>query len=247
MPTAPYDAIADWYDQQVREGALLHELVVPALLAMAGELRDVNVCDLACGQGVVSRLLADHGARVTGVDLSERLFSIARREEATNPRSIHYLQEDAQVGATLTDENFDGVVCNMALMDFPDLDAALRTTYRILRPHGWFVCSMTHPWTQAPYRAGVVRDVTGADGGVARLSGEYFAEGFWQPADAPGLRGRVGTHHRTLSTLVNALAHAGFAITQLEEPQATDALAERLPLYRNLPAALLIRGEKRGA
>jgi ubiquinone/menaquinone biosynthesis C-methylase UbiE len=240
VSTPAYDQIAEWYDEQVRTGKLIHDLVVPALLAAPGEVAGQHICDLACGQGVIARQLARQGAQVVGIDLSERLLEIARSAEAAVPLHIIYQRDDAQQCQSLASASFDGVVCNMALMDIADLAATVRAVHRILRPRGWFAFSVTHPCIQMPGSAWNRRD----DGTIIRESGTYFAEGFWMPAPGPGVRGRIGAHHRTLSTYVNSLVQAGFHIQSISEPRASGDLAERFPGYRSLPAALVISALK---
>ena len=240
MSDATYDAIANWYDEYVRTEPLLYEVVIPATLRLVeetGSLDGAVICDLACGQGVVARELALRGAYVTGIDISEGMLALARSQPVAARHGISWRLDDAQVGRTLADASFDGVACNMSLMDIPDLAAALRTVARILRPGGWFVCSITHPCVQAPHSSWVTR----ADGTVARESGDYFAEGFWRPVGAPGVRGRVGAYHRTLSSYLNALGAAGLTLDRALEPPATEALIAKTPGYRALPPALLLR------
>src|SRR5262249_11419528 len=115
---AAFDGIADWYDAQPRGDGLrpFHTLAIGALLELAGDLRGQEVCDLACGQGILTRELARGGARVTGVDISERLLEIARREESVTPLGITYRHDDAHGLATLPDGCFDAVTCNLALI-----------------------------------------------------------------------------------------------------------------------------------
>ena len=243
MTNAAYDAIADWYDEYVRTEPLLYEVVMPAALQLieeTGSLAGAVICDMACGQGVLARELANRGAYVTGIDISERLLALARSQPVTTAHAISWRLDDAQVGRTLADASFDGVVCNMALMDIPDMAAALHTVARILRPSGWFVLSITHPSIQMPHSSWVTRP----DGTVARESGDYFAEGFWRPESAPGVRGRVGAHHRTLSGYLNALCDAGLTLDRALEPVASAALIAKAPGYRALPPALLLRCRK---
>lgn len=149
-PDAAYDAIADWYDARVRDGSLLHDLVIPGVLGLAGDLVGRSVCDLACGQGVIARELARGGASVVGIDLSGRMLKIARRDEVAEPLGISYRRGDIQDPDVLAGETFDGVVCGMALMDVPDAGAAMRAAHRLLRPGGWFVWAVTHPCFQTP-------------------------------------------------------------------------------------------------
>ena len=100
---------------------------------------------LACGQGQDARLLARLGARVTAVDVSAEMLRHARRHEEAAPRGIAYVECDAHELAAFADESFDGVLCHMALMDIPDLDAATRSVARVLGDGGWFVFSIVHP------------------------------------------------------------------------------------------------------
>jgi ubiquinone/menaquinone biosynthesis C-methylase UbiE len=245
MTTAPYDAIADWYDEYVRTQPLLVDVVIPVVLRLCeatGDLAGQRVCDWACGQGVVARHLARRGAAVVGIDISERLLEIARRvDDPDHP--ITYRQDDAQVATTLGEAEFDGVVCNMALMDIPDLAATVRAVARVLRPGGWFVCAITHPCVQMPASGWVTR----AEGQVVRGSGDYFAEGFWRPGNGPGVRGRVGAQHRMLSTYLNALVQAGLAIERVVEPQGTASLIQQMPGYQHVPVAFIAGCRKGGS
>src|SRR5436190_21100760 len=106
QPASAYDEIADWYDDSVKSRSLIHELVLPPLFNLIGNVEGLRVCDLACGQGVVARHLAKSGAAVVGVDTSARLLDIARRYEAEEPLGIVYRQDDAQRLATLPDAAF---------------------------------------------------------------------------------------------------------------------------------------------
>src|SRR5579872_6073798 len=123
MTTPRYDQIADWYNESIRSGSLIHDLVVPNLLNLAGDIQGKHVCDLACGQGVISRQLAHMGASVVGVDIAEKMLEYARRDEEMEPLGIVYLHDDAQTVSSIADATFDGAVCNMSLMDVTDVSA----------------------------------------------------------------------------------------------------------------------------
>src|ERR1017187_5179441 len=108
MTTARYDSIASWYDESIRSGSLIHDLVVPVLLELTGDIRGQRVCDLACGQGVIARQLARRGASVVGVDVAEKMLEFARRSEEREPLRITYLHDDAQILSSIADATFDG-------------------------------------------------------------------------------------------------------------------------------------------
>src|SRR5262249_23203468 len=97
MTFAQYDAIAGWYDDFVRgAGAWFHDLAIGGLLDLAGEFAGLEVCDLACGEGVLARALARRGAAVIGIDISRPLLDLARRKETEEPLGVSYQLDDAQ-------------------------------------------------------------------------------------------------------------------------------------------------------
>ena len=124
-------------------------------------------------------------------------------------------------------------------MDIDDVTACLGSVARVLRPEGWFVFSVTHPCFPTP-SLGWGR----VDAELEREISDYFAEGFWRRDNPTGVRGRVGSHHRTLSTYVNALISSGLRLEQVYEPRTPDDLAERIPGYREVPPFLAARCSK---
>ena len=170
-----HDDIAEWYDQWVGTYSMRDDPFFAAVEALMGDVAGRRICDLACGQGRVSRYLAGQGAHVVGIDLSAKLLEIARCHEEELPRGIEYLLADAQ---SLDDEEvgtFDGVVCFMALMDIPDLAPTINSVARILRPDGWFVFSILHPCFHTS-QSGEMMSPEGA----VRTIRSYFVEGYWR-------------------------------------------------------------------
>ena len=239
MTRAAYDDIAGWYDEAIRSGPLdlFSDFAIGVVLGLVGEVRGRGVCDLACGQGILRRRLAELGAEVIGIDASEGMLALARRYDGEEPRGIMYLRGDAQELGDVEVAAFDGVVCNLALMDIHDLEATLRTVACILRPGGWFVFSITHPCFPTPSLGWTCR----VDEVSAREIPDYFTEGFWRRDNPEGVRGRVGSHHRTLSTYVGAVVRAGLTIERFVEPRATEDLVERVPGYGEVPPFLAVR------
>ena len=78
------------------------------------------------------------------------MIELAGRYEAARPLGIRYLVDDAQSLASLGDESFDLVVCQLALMDIPDLEAVLAAVARVLKEGGSFVFVIGHPCFLAP-------------------------------------------------------------------------------------------------
>jgi SAM-dependent methyltransferase len=222
--------IADWYDQLIASGSGPHETALECTMQLAGHVAGQRVLDTACGQGLASRALARAGARVTGIDASSRMLENARRLEAEEPLGVEYLSDDARTLSTQADASADGVTCQLGLMDIPDLEPTLRAVHRVLRPGRWFVFVIGHPCFLAPEAVTVAHP----DGTPGRLVAGYFNERFWRSSNPHGVR-RAGNHHRMLSTYLNALLAAGFAIDAVAEPAPAPLLARQQPEYSSVP------------
>jgi 2-polyprenyl-3-methyl-5-hydroxy-6-metoxy-1,4-benzoquinol methylase len=118
---------ADWRVQVGADGDSNRRLNSdPVLWEFAGDVRGLAVLDAGCGTGYLSRKLRDRGARVTGVDLAERMVEIAR---ADHP-DIDFRVDSCTELATLGDGEFDLVIANYVLMDTHDLGATMRAFAR---------------------------------------------------------------------------------------------------------------------
>lgn len=224
--------IAGWYDELVERGSGPHETALATLLALVPPVEGRAVLDVGCGTGLATRALAAAGATVTGTDASPAMLDRARAHDATTP----YVLDDARTLAAFGTATVDGVTCQLALMDIPDLDAALASIHRVLRPGGWFAFVIAHPCFLGP-GAG---PTTLADGRRAVAVPAYLDERFWRSANPQGVR-RAGQHHRTLATYLNALVAAGFALEEVVEPRASALLAEQQPVYAEVPIVLAAR------
>ena len=234
--------IAGWYDELIERGSGPHDTALRCLLDLVppGALTEATVLDLACGTGLASRALAAEGAaQVVGVDSSAEMIELARRHSPSageaGGRPPTYVVDDAQELASLDDDGFDGVTCQLALMDIPDLDRTLAAVRRVLRPGGWFVFVIGHPCFLVPEaRPTLVGDRPGVT-----VTG-YFDERFWRSTNPHGVR-RAGNHHRRLGTYLNAAVGAGFTIAAVAEPPASPLLAAQNPLYAQVPIAFAAR------
>jgi 2-polyprenyl-3-methyl-5-hydroxy-6-metoxy-1,4-benzoquinol methylase len=238
VAVSAYDEIAEWYDAWV-DGPIEEDPYLREVRSLMGEIAGQRICDLACGQGRVARYMAGQGAHMVGIDLSGKLLEIARWHEAEQPLGIEYRQADARALSGVGDGAFDGVICNMALMDIAGLDPTLRSVARILRPGGWFAFSILHPCYNTA-RSGEMATPEGA----GRFVGAYFVEGWWRSDSRTGPPGKVGAYHRTLSSYFNGLIGAGLTLERVCEMQATGDLAEKWPGWAEVPAVLLARCRK---
>ena len=234
MNTTPYDRIADWYDEKIREVWGSHATTLPYLFDLTGDIAALDVCDVACGQGTIARKLAEAGGRVVGVDTSKRLLGMAQSQEDAQPLGIKDLPDDAQRLTSIPDDSFDLVTCTWALMDIDDLASCLQSVERVLRKGGTFVCCIAHPCFTGPAAA---RTETGY------VVGNYLSEGFWVSDNPDGLRNKVDANHRIVSTYINELVAAGLIIERLLEPSRVHG-GSQLTDAGQVPGALYMRCRK---
>lgn len=108
-------------------------------LHVAGHLPGARrVCDVGCGYGGTSRLLAERfGVEVTGVTVSRRQAEWAREQPVDGPAPTFLLSDWLDAG--LPDASFDGVVAIESLSHMADKERAFAECARVLEPGGRLV------------------------------------------------------------------------------------------------------------
>ena len=92
----------------------------------------MQILELGCGTGYLTKKLAGTGASVTAIDISPELLKVARAECAD--ANVNFMVENA-CAMTFPDETFDSVIGSSVLhhLDVPRVLAEIR---RVLRPGG---------------------------------------------------------------------------------------------------------------
>ena len=106
----------------------------PHLVDAAGVAPGQAVLDVACGTGIAARAAADRmggQGKVVGLDLNEAMLAVARRLRS----DIEWRQGDAGE-LPFPAGSFDVVLCQAALMFFPDPAKALREMARVVTAAG---------------------------------------------------------------------------------------------------------------
>jgi SAM-dependent methyltransferase len=172
------------------------------LLADIAEVRaGQSVLDVACGTGIVARTVTPRvtgTGRVVGVDLNDGMLAVARRVAP----DLEWRQGDV-TALPFVDGSFDAVLCQMALMFFPDRTAALREMARVGRPGG--VVALTVPASldeQPAYGPFVEMAARVAGAEALSLLGTYWACG-------------------DLRELLNTVTGAGLAVTEIRTHAGT--------------------------
>ncbi len=143
-----YSKIVDGYEQATKR-ELRKYTSDYTWVKLLGDLKGKRALDLACGEGVSSRLLRDLGAEeVVGVDISEKLISKAAVEEKriNSDRSIEYAIGD--IANLPIKGKFDVITGAMAL-HYSDSEEMMRKIIsgvkNNLESGGFFYASIANP------------------------------------------------------------------------------------------------------
>jgi SAM-dependent methyltransferase len=122
-------------------GVHLYDTIVSWAPIRPGE----QVIDLGCGSGgatrAISRAVGPEGM-VVGIDSSPECVALAQAR--TDPElPVLYRRGDMQRLGTVPDRAFDCAVASLALEQLDDLRPVLAEVFRVLRPGGRFVASVT--------------------------------------------------------------------------------------------------------
>lgn len=196
----------------------------PAFLRFVGDLKGKTVLDAGCGEGYNTRLLAELGARVTGVDISSKMIEFALEEEQNRTLGICYEVASFSDLSLFEDESFDVVVSFMALMDCPNYEGAVKEVLRVLRHGGELVFSVTHPCFMTR-GFGWIEDEQGS---IKLTVSDYFNSEPWVenwgfsdiPDPEQATQFAVPVFPKTFSEYLNVLVRTGFILSAIEEPRA---------------------------
>jgi SAM-dependent methyltransferase len=170
-----------WSQAYDEPGNPAFDMDEPVITDILDGLSAGDALDAACGTGRISRLLADRGHRVLGVDSSPEMLAGARArvpEGTFQPGDLTALAVPAA--------STDLVVCALALTHVRDLTPVLAEFTRVLRPGGHVVLSDMHPETVL---RGMIPSPGGPDGRPARvISYRHSIGDYVRAAVSAGLR-----------------------------------------------------------
>jgi 2-polyprenyl-3-methyl-5-hydroxy-6-metoxy-1,4-benzoquinol methylase len=243
---------AEFWDERMAEGNdFFNILVWPAVERLLRPREGDRLLDVACGNGVTSRRLANAKASVTAFDFSEAMINLARKRNGQ--ADIDYRIIDATNREKLLElgvASFDGALCNMALMDMADIGPLMNALPSLLRPDGRFVFSVVHPCFNNPaaVQMGELEDRAGAIVTTYSVKISRYLTPYTQVGLA--MHGQPVPHpyfHRPLCALLAPALQAGLVLDAIEECAfPPEHVAGSTPLswngrFSEIPAALAVR------
>lgn len=135
--TAIFDSFAASFDQKLESLSYqAPQLVANAVATMLGPpMKNLAVLDAGCGTGLCGLLIAPYAARLTGVDLSTGMLTVARTRHIYD----ELVTGDLETFLDAHPETFNLVVSADTLVYFGELRGVFASAARSLRPGGLLV------------------------------------------------------------------------------------------------------------
>ena len=213
---------------------------------------DSHILDIACGNGLTTRRLAELGAQVTAFDFSSNLIEKAKVRTARYASSITYHVIDATDESqllSLGEGKYDSALSNMALFDMANIETLFQTLPKLLKPNGTFIFSITHPAFNNASSAHVVEETD--DHGEMKIVYSIKVSRYMTPHHQRGL----ALHNqpkpqvyfeRPLQYYLNLCFKNGFVLDGFEERAFPPETPQSHPLgwggkFSELPAVIVAR------
>ena len=188
------------------------------------------IVDAGCGTGSLASIIQSEGnVKVVGFDPSERSIRLARNDYPSTSFKVSYLSDFSRLNVGTADV----VVGNMLIMNLPNLRESCKDLVDLLKPNGFLILTLIHPYTWSKYW-----DYDDAD--WFEYDSEIFVRAGWRISVDLNPSRYMATHiHRPLHTYVNEFLGAGVAVRELAELGDTTRSRSGVP-YRKFPRFLLL-------
>ncbi len=237
MPQKPialedYEALADRYAKliEIKPHNAYYER--PATLSLLPNVINKRILDAGCGPGKYTEILCDKGAKVVAFDISPKMVAYAKQR--VGERAEIFCADLTEPFKFAGDGSFDGVLAPICLDYIEDWVGTFKEFYRILKPHGFFIFSINHPFVDYQKNKSI----------------NYFAleaisekwTGFGKPFII------IHKFRRSMGYVISTIVNTNFIIDQFLEPIPTQEFARVLPKdyeeIKHRPGFLCIRCRK---
>jgi len=247
-----WEELAEFWDAHTHSGNdFYHKIVAPIARELLQLKSSHRILEVACSSGLFSRELAQEVECVTATDVSQRFIQIAK-ERSNNIKNLTFSVLDATQASQIRNlgrNKFNGAVCNMALMDMPEIAPLFEGLSYVLERGSHFVVTLLHPCFNSPglnfFMESSIKDnqiVTQKGMKVSHYLTSVTFEQF-------GILGQPTPHyffHRSLQDILNPAFNHGWVLDGLKEqtlpyePESAGAPLTRQN-FPEIPAVLGLR------
>ncbi len=222
-----WEQIAYWYADLINEGEYppRKNIIDPVIKNLIMRLNPKTVFDAGCGEGYMSRFMAEKGIMVVGGDISTRMIEVAMEKERARSYGIKYFTVNLEdISKNLISYSFDLILCHLVLMNVVNLQKVFANFYKLLSNDGSVIISITHPFPLEKESQWFSEEVVDNNHSYFDIFWKFTT--FYDNAGYPSPV-KVLTCHRPLHKYFDSLKTAGFLVSDIIEPKSNT----RIPLY----------------
>jgi len=236
-----YDDLAEVFHEKRTKEKHFNELMeMPLSLSLLGNVKGKKILDAGCGTGISSKILAQKGAKVTGIEISKKMLDIA--EEYCKGFEIKF--DKGSIDELLyEDGSFDTILASLVIHYFEDPTKVFKEFHRVLKKDGILVFSTNHPVNSC------IDEFTEYKNKPAIVVSDYFTRRkFYWTSKRMG-NAKIPSIHFTFEDLFDFILNNGFQIENLKESQlpkeAEKILGKgRYNHWKNIPTFVVFKCKK---
>jgi len=191
-----------------------------------------TVLEIGCGTGTISALVARSQASIIATDAFKEFLDKAKR--TVHLANLQFKQADAHTLSNFSDNSFD-VVYGISILHHLEIDPALESIYRVLKPKGLMLFSepnMLNPQIALQKNIPFLKRLLGD-------SPDEIAFFTWQ------MRSLLQNHHFiAIEVTPFDFLHPFIPDIFAKPMYALGAVTERLPLVKEIAGSIFIKAKK---
>jgi len=210
-----YNKISKQYHQESTDGFYHAYVEMPAVKKMfaGNNFAGKKILDIGCGPGRYSRWALNQGAKVYGIDPSEKFLKIAQDE---NPQGNFILGTANKL--PFKNSTFEYIVSGLAVEHEKNLKHAFQEVYRTLKKNGLFVFSGINS----------LMAITKKVEENCYTFDRYFTENK-RLLRLPTFGVNLPFYHRTLETIIKLALGTGFIIEDYSDAKPIKISQKKFP------------------
>jgi len=180
------------------------------ILSMLGKVKNKKILDVGCGGGEECEMLARKGANMIGIDISEKMISLAK-EKCKGLKTKFFIGDMEKT--KFKGKNFDIIIAFFSVMYKKNLKSLFREFKRILKEKGEILIVVPHP----------IRE-------MMKFTKNYFYKGkYWKILN--GIK--IFSYFWKVEDYINVFTSEGFIVKEVRElkPKYGNYEEKSYPIY----------------
>lgn len=199
------------------DGGVFKEVLYEAVRGRLPDKPEQTILDAACGPGWLTAKLAAEFPNTQGLDGSQPFLQHARERCP----DLKFIEGDLNSTLPYSDAEFDVIVMSLAAHDVEDQVKTFLELYRILKPSGQLILTITNPYYAYPvgaWKRGILGRLLGRK---PRLQLRPYHELSRQPRDYKFYE-KLQSYFVPLSEHINNARAAGFTLEFMHDMESAE-------------------------